>query len=230
MKRSRPINTKIIPMLLAIWMAAIAISPATTFAQARSEYRVEMQVLRHLNNEARSFEAPTPVLMPEPVSLPDGSKAANNKDERERSVAWRGLRWADFQLKQEEYRLKRSRDFRPLLHLGWTQAALDSDEAGWVPIRGQAEDGTRVDGRARLTVNRYLHLRLEITANIPEKGEFRMQQSRRMKSGELHYFDHPEFGVLVLIEPEPEPKPEPEPGLKPEPQSGVSPGQNPNTG
>ena len=28
-----------------------------------------------------------------------------------------------------------------------------------------------------------------------------LQQSRRMKSGELHFFDHPLIGVLIVIRP-----------------------------
>ncbi len=179
---------------------------AQAAAQPQSEYRVEVLILRHLNNEGRSFEAP-----PQPKTQSDGPIDTSESARSERRVRWRGLPWKEFQLKSENSRLKRSRDFRPLLHLGWTQAALDNEESGWVPVRGQAEDGTRIDGRARLAVNRYLNLRLELNAIIPEKGEFRLTQSRRMKSGELHYFDHPEFGALVVIIREPPPEPEPEP-------------------
>ena len=93
--------------------------------------------------------------------------------------------------------------------MGWTQEALDSDKAGWVRVSGTADDGTVINGSARLTVNRYLHLRLELNADIPENGAFELKQSRRMKSSELHYFDHPEFGVLGEIIPEPEPDTEP---------------------
>ncbi|MGB5299133.1 MAG: CsiV family protein, partial [Thiogranum sp.] len=42
--------------------------------------------------------------------------------------------------------------------------------------------------------------------------EIRLRQQRRMRSKELHYFDHPRFGVIALITPyQPEPEPEPEP-------------------
>lgn len=40
---------------------------------------------------------------------------------------------------------------------------------------------------------------------------FRLQESRRMRSGELHYFDHPRFGVLALVTPFELPQPEEEP-------------------
>lgn len=173
-------------------------------AQERSEYRVEILVLRHLNNEARSFEAPVPEQLD---NYSDASGEPATRD-RPRRIRTRGVSWKEFILRNENSRLRRSRDFRPLIHVAWTQQALETSESGWVPVRGQANDGTSIDGLARLTVNRYLHLQLELDARIPEKGEFRLIESRRMKSGELHYFDHPEFGALVTIIPEPEATPE----------------------
>lgn len=202
----------------ACGLALSALAGAQAPGTSQPEYRVELLVLRHLNNEGRSFEAPKPPLV-EAAGETEGPDASRDSD---RSVRWRGLPWAEFQLKNEFARLRRSRDFRPLLHLGWTQAALDSDAAGWVSVRGGADDGSRIDGRARLTVNRYLNLRLELDAAIPEKGEFRLAQSRRMKSGELHYFDHPEFGVLVEIIPEPK---NPEPVENPDPEQEKAAGQ-----
>ncbi len=169
-------------------------------AEEPQQYRVEVLLLRHLNNEARSFEAP-------PVTAVNefGDAASLEPPVERKRVGWRNLPWAELRLERESSRLRRSRDFRALLHLGWTQQALDNQRAGWVPVRGRAEDGTVISGYARLTVSRYLHLRLELEADIPEKGSFRLEESRRMKSGELHYFDHPELGALVTIIPEPPP-------------------------
>jgi hypothetical protein len=28
-----------------------------------------------------------------------------------------------------------------------------------------------------------------------------LQEQRRLRSGELHYFDHPKFGLLMLVKP-----------------------------
>jgi hypothetical protein len=41
---------------------------------------------------------------------------------------------------------------------------------------------------------------------------YRMQQSRRMRSGELHYLDHPVFGLAVRVTPYEPPKPASNPG------------------
>ncbi len=185
-----------------VMLGALLWSGVTRAAEP-AEYRLEVLILRHLNNESRSFEAPQQLV---PVFGDAAATAPENVPET--VVRWRGLAWSELALTSEYSRLRRSRDFRPLLLSGWTQHALASGETGWVPVRGTAEDGTRIEGKARLNVSRYLHLRLEIDAVIPDKGEFRLAQSRRIKSGELHYFDHPELGVLVRVIPEPQPEPE----------------------
>ncbi len=174
--------------------------------EALQEYRVEILVMRHLNNEARSFEAPQ---IQEQTIVSD--TAVFPPEEERRRVRYRSLRSSDLQLSKARAQLRRSRDFRPLMDIGWTQAALGSERAGWVRVSGAAEDGTVISGEARLAVSRYLHLRLDLEADIPGKGKFRMDESRRMKSGDLHYFDHPEFGALVIIIPEPKPEPLPAP-------------------
>ncbi len=79
-----------------------------------------------------------------------------------------------------------------------------------------------VDGLLTVSANRYLHLYLDLlydTGAMPETGggglfgifrdaapraapaRFRMQQRRRLRSGELHYFDHPRLGMLALVTP-----------------------------
>jgi len=75
-----------------------------------------------------------------------------------------------------------------------------------------------IDGTIKITHGKYLHLEVDILYRIqpPENNEFnifgfkkqdesltvfRMQQSRRMRSSELHYFDHPLFGMLAIITP-----------------------------
>lgn len=201
-----PAMHKLLRTVLPLALLTLAPLCQPAAQEDQREYRVEVLVLRHLNNEARSFEAPTPPPVP---TYSDMELPEEQDPTRRLRVRWRGVPWAQLSMKSENSRLRRSRDFRPLLHLAWTQASLAPEKAGWVPVRGQAEDGTRIDGSAKLAVSRYLHLKLELVAEIPDKGRFSLEQSRRMKSGEIHYFDHPEFGALVRVIREPEPEPDP---------------------
>ncbi len=89
-----------------------------------------------------------------------------------------------------------------------------------------------LDGTIKIHLGRYLHLEADLLyrsqieplknstffMNFDEIEQpqtlFRMHQKRRLRSGELHYFDHPMFGMLVKIIPYELPELEPEMELK----------------
>jgi hypothetical protein len=98
-----------------------------------------------------------------------------------------------------------------------------------------------VDGTLRLVVSRYLHAEVDLLYRdpspdaetrtyrrpgllVPEGAErqlpagFRLETSRRMRSGEIHYIDHPRFGVLVFVNP-----------WEPEEEEGEAAGEEPGT-
>ncbi len=85
----------------------------------------------------------------------------------------------------------------------------------------------RLEGTVRLVLSRYLHLEPDLryytgetTQPVQQAGGdsafysmtlqpvvYRLEQSRRLRSGELHYFDHPAFGILARVTPYQPPKP-----------------------
>lgn len=103
-------------------------------------------------------------------------------------------------------------------------AAAETDAAAVAPAAAPAPAQPALDGTVRVYRARYLHAEVDLlyyrpAAESPQPvrvtggGEavqdagppvatlFRMQQSRRMRSGELHYLDHPLFGVLIEATP-----------------------------
>ncbi len=59
-----------------------------------------------------------------------------------------------------------------------------------------------LDGILRVYRSRYLHVDVDLVYHRSEVDTpFRLQTSRRMRSGELHYLDHPLFGLLILVTP-----------------------------
>lgn len=73
---------------------------------------------------------------------------------------------------------------------------------------------TPLDGIATVGLQRYLYLTLDLIFQpgdlAPLAGgtpmpPFRLTETRKMRSKELHYFDHPLFGVIALITPRPAP-------------------------
>lgn len=113
-------------------------------------------------------------------------------------------------------RLARSRDYRPLLRLGWRQPALEEAQADRLSFQhpadgapeppalvGMVQVGRAPDGR--LVAKLDLLYREHSTQGAPETDigslthppRYRLQERRVLAGGELHYLDHPRLGVLL---------------------------------
>jgi hypothetical protein len=126
---------------------------------------------------------------------------------------------------------RNSRIYRPLYHVAWRQQVVDPQQAQSLYLYLPPESGEpgptnppKLEGTLKFGVKRYLHMQTDLLLRLPitaEDGEdyfmgsayrsYRMQTSRRMRSGKLHYLDHPVLGVLVQAERYEPPAPEPEP-------------------
>ncbi len=60
-----------------------------------------------------------------------------------------------------------------------------------------------IEGTLAVTIGRYLHLHARLWQQSAEQpgAYYTLDEHRRMRSGELHYLDHPVFGLLVRIDP-----------------------------
>jgi hypothetical protein len=148
-----------------------------------------------------------------------------------------------YQLRKAADSLRQSGQYQPLLHVAWRQPTVDRPQAQAVLLyEGMTEGASRATkeslavarlvGTVTLSVSRYLHLEADLvyrppttasppadaTAPLQELPGYRLQESRRMRSGEVHYLDHPLFGVVALVTPvetapakpaAPAPKPQP---------------------
>lgn len=145
-------------------------------------------------------------------SLPDPSEVQAPLPEE--NVTWQSLPASERRLTAVAEALRRSSQYRPLAHLNWRQALVEPSAARAVDIAalaGASDDRAvpRVEGSLRLSVARYLHLETDLRlieddsyATLEDRTAiYRLQQSRRMRSGELHYLDHPRLGILALITP-----------------------------
>lgn len=98
-------------------------------------------------------------------------------------------------------RLRRE-GFQILWHGGWFQNVSTGRNPS---VRIDTADG-RVDGVIKVDRGRYLHFKPDLLLSRDAAVEalpvrYRLQQSRRMRSEQLHYLDHPHFGMLVMIKP-----------------------------
>ena len=220
-------------------------------------YQFEIIVFERIAPGAGTTEAwpddpGTPSLLD---AVPLRIRAPKQQDDSGEPVPFATLPKSAWQLAEHEQRLKRSRNYRPLLHLAWRQQVTDPRRAQRLYLklpqknqsRAAPEAPPKVEGTISLGVERYLHLQVDLLLRRLEMADtqnsrqgrltglgpyyqpYRLQSQRRMRSGELHYLDHPILGVLFLATkytlPQPEPAPDPvaEPAATP-PTPAVTPG------
>ncbi len=99
-------------------------------------------------------------------------------------------------------RISRSSKYKLLTHTGWLQSVKPRDEAVGVRLT-KTLGGNALDGLVKISVERYLHVNLDLLYQKETEAfkSYRIKSKRRIRSKELHYFDHPLVAVLVLVTP-----------------------------
>ena len=135
----------------------------------------------------------------------------------------------EFSLSAEVSKIARSRDFRVISTKSWFQEIKDKDAAELIFIDSDFFKGTRIFGFFQLYKERFLHFntklylseldplftqeeRLMVGKNLfneekeldvyeerNQKVLYEVVHSKKFRSGELHYVDHPKFGMLIKL-------------------------------
>ena len=135
----------------------------------------------------------------------------------------------EFSLSTEVSKIARSRDFRVISTKSWFQNIKSKDLAELIFIDSDFFKGTRIFGFIQFYKERFLHFntklylseidplftqdeRLMVGKNVfneekelnlyEEKNQkvlYEVAHSKKFRSGELHYVDHPKFGMLVKL-------------------------------
>ena len=101
------------------------------------------------------------------------------------------------------YELNQSRGYSVLLHTAWRQPAYGSRNAIAYPVDTRVQNGSYLAGRIKLVRERYLHLDVDLSlSNEVDSPVYELRERRRIKkSGKVHYFDHPRFGIMATVTP-----------------------------
>lgn len=103
--------------------------------------------------------------------------------------------------------LKKYGQYRVLSHQRWIQPM---DAKGGVKAR-RIGAGGELDGLVKVYMSRYLHADVHLVFKDEQWGGglfggerggaryYRIDEQRRVKSQEVHYYDHPRFGVLLRV-------------------------------
>jgi hypothetical protein len=194
--------------LLSVATLTASAQQATT-TPVLQNYDVELLIFRTLNPntspEEWSMEA---AAAGQRLAIPEDepSPFASNDPAPTTTATYPALPPAKFKLQAIADTLKRSRNYQPLAHFGWTQPGYPRDEAKYLPINSLVPAGSGLVGQVALSRGRYLHLTLDLVYDAPgAAGEatqrFVLRQSRRMRSNERHYMDSPRFGVIAIVTP-----------------------------
>jgi len=122
-------------------------------------------------------------------------------------------------------RLRAIDAYTPLFHSGWVQEGPPEEEAQ--PVDVTLLGSTNPKGTITLYLSRFLHLIIDLRyyaetwqlpGALPAQIElkelelvprYELALERRIRSGQLNYFDHPAFGVLMIVRPHSEEPEEP---------------------
>jgi len=194
-------------------------------AHAQTLYHVEIIAFARdsaeADNEENGNKSPR-LRYPEKITAlqPDGSGASQ----------FQRLPAETLLLNNEAATLKNRRNMRVLAHIGWQQSMEDTAHATSVLVSGgkQVDNHHELEGSVTLSIEHFLRADINlwfnrfaangtvdavVLPNVPgmvaEGGNpayvatqtVLLQEQRRLRSGELHYFDHPKFGLLMLVKP-----------------------------
>lgn len=231
----RPFRDKSIALLFGWILFQTLLSTAAVAAEEAGEpvwYQFEILVFERIATGAGSTEG-----WPLDPGRPDSANATwfskgqplNNNQ----PVPFRMLPAEERSLNDAWGQMRRSRDYRPLYHVAWRQPMESPGRAkpiyfSLLPENGaQASDMNppKLEGTLKFSIKRYLHLDADIVLHRAASGidpqatqgtlgfaphfrHYRLQERRRMRSGKLHYIDHPVLGMLTIAKRYTPPKPE----------------------
>jgi hypothetical protein len=205
MKPLRPVA-----LLLALLGAVTLSASAQQATPVLQSYDVELVIFRTLNPSASpeewSMEA---AAAGQRLSIPDDEPspfASSDPAPPPTTATFPALPPAKFKLTPIADTLRRSRNYPPLAHFGWTQPGYPRGDAKFLAINSMVPAASGLLGQVALSRGRYLHLTLDLVYDARgaagEPGQrFVLRQSRRMRSNERHYIDSPRFGVIAVVTP-----------------------------
>lgn len=187
-------------------LAAFALLATLIALPAHADtWRVDLIVFRFLSPVEERGRLPQAPGTQDAIALDDAARLS--------AAGITVLPESEFGLNDQWARLRSSPQFRPLVKLAWTQndpppergprlRVLSGETWKLKDEQGLGEREFReIDGSVALHLGRYLHVDSDLvyTAGGETPQSWRLQESRRMRSEELHHLDSPRLGVLVKV-------------------------------
>jgi len=197
--------------LLLLAAATLVLGPVSAEEPVLQSYDVELVIFRNLGSggtpEQWGIEAAD---ADRRMNIPDDDAPTDTTSAPATPATpandFPALSASKFKLDSIENSLRRSRGYQVIAHVGWTQPGFPRDTARFFNINTLVPPTSGLVGQVALSRGRYLHLTLDLVYSPPTPGaesqpRYVLQQTRRMRSNERHYIDHPKFGVVAIIMP-----------------------------
>ena len=195
-----------VAVLLAAFMSVS--SAVAQQAAPIQTYDVELLIFRNLSEretpESWGVEAAGDEQQKLEIPEDDLEPAAPSTTTAPPETSFPPLPSAKMKLTAIEDSLRRSRNYQPVAHIGWTQPGYARNAAKFIPVSSLVSATSGLQGQIALSRGRYLHLTLDLVLDGAATGDgsrYVLRQTRRMRSNERHYIDSPKFGVIAVITP-----------------------------
>ena len=211
-------------LLILLPLAADAQDDVTEELEEIRRYTIEMIIFKYAQSVSTGSEIFPGDKPPSDGLFPDDDTSLIEElslDTSPTEIEPRVLRDVEFaRLARDEYtmgeimgRLRRLEVYDPIMHFGWTQITWPEEQTRPIQLASIARPPQGLDGTLTLYLSRFLHLVVDLQLNAPGNAgadttrldlmagpvRYRIQENRILRTGELRYFDHPKFGVLVKV-------------------------------
>jgi len=192
--------------LCSLYIISLLFVSSSTFAeQTKNWYSVEYIIFENKPLGNQSLEPWTKA----PFIMPDDARLLNTHSTMQDFSL---LKVDQQQLHGVLARLKKLSSYRPLAHGGWIQSLSKNSPVQAVAINTVTHQ-QQLEGSISFYRGKYLHLTFDLQlsetpvltvddndGSTPERRLYRLKDSRRIKTSESNYFDHPRFGVIAIVE------------------------------
>jgi hypothetical protein len=206
--------------LLSLLLVLLVASTLPTTARADTLYQVEIVVFARDSGDGEDSLRSTSALHYPARTVALGPEGG---------APFQSLPAANLQLNREAAALAQRKNLRVLAHQGWVWPGEDAAHATPVAIGAGRQVGAHheLEGYVALSADHFLRIDTQLWLSRfggPGNGEplalpnapgavdsgtdnaapgqvFMLREQRRMRSGELHYFDNARLGMLLLVTP-----------------------------
>ena len=192
---------------LATALALLAVLPSLLLPlpALADTWRVDLLVFRYLRPVDEQGHVPTAPRLGGAIELDDAAALSR--------AGITLLSDEEFALSDHWTQLRRSAQFRPLIRLAWTQNNPPSKNGPRLRLKGGekivvgdphgmgAREFNEIDGSVALHLGRFLHFDTNLAYTTPDEEalSWTLDESRRMRSEELHHLDSPRLAAIVRV-------------------------------